>query len=246
MTFLTARWSDLLLVTYVVPADALAPHLHPALELDLWGGVAHVSLVAFRFLETRILGMPVPGYRSFPEVNLRTYVRHGSDRGVMFVREFVPSRVVAGVARLLYNEPYEAAHVTARVDSGADGPVRAQFDWQFGGGGHRLAVTGSRATSLPVLGSDAFLTKEHEWGFGRTRSGRLLRYRVRHPEWPVRAVVNVDIDVDFGALYGSAWAFLNTATPDSVIFAVGSAVVVDWPEVDATTTTAREPVPHQR
>ncbi len=224
MTFLTARWSDLLLVTYVVPADALAPHLHPALKPDLWGGVAHVSLVAFRFLDTRILGMPVPGYRSFPEVNLRTYVRHGSDRGVMFVRELVPSRVVAGVARLLYNEPYEAAHLTARVDPGADGSVRAQFDWQFG----------------------AFLTKEHEWGFGRTRSGRLLRYRVRHPEWPVRAVVNVDIDVDFGALYGSAWAFLNAATPDSVIFAVGSAVVVDWPEVDATTTTAREPALNRR
>jgi uncharacterized protein YqjF (DUF2071 family) len=231
MTFLTARWSDLLLVTYVVPADALTPHLHPALEPDLWGGVAHVSLVAFRFLDTRIVGMPVPGY-----------VRHGSDRGVMFVREFVPSRVVAGVARLLYNEPYEAAHLTARVDPGADGSVRAQFDWQFGGGVHRLVGTGSWETSLPTFGSDAFLTKEHEWGFGRTRSGRLLRYRVRHPEWPVRAEVNVDIDVDFGALYGSAWAFLNTATPDSVIFAVGSAVVVDWPEVDATTTTAREPV----
>jgi uncharacterized protein YqjF (DUF2071 family) len=233
MTFLTARWSDLLLVTYVVPGDALTPHLHPALKPDLWGGAAHVSLVAFRFLETRIVGVPVPGCRNFPEVNLRTYVRHGSDRGVMFVRELVPSPVVAGVARLLYNEPYEAASMKARIEPDVEGSVRAQFDWRFGGALHRLAVRGSRETSLPAAGSDAFLTKEHEWGFGRTRNGRLLRYRVRHPEWPVRTVATVDMDVDFGALYGSAWAFLNTATPDSVIFAVGSAVTVDWPEVDA-------------
>jgi uncharacterized protein len=230
--FLTAQWSDLLLVTYAVPTNVLEPYLHKALEPDLWRGSAHVSLVAFRFLDTRVLGVSVPGHRDFPEVNLRAYVRHGTDRGVVFVRELVPGRLVAVVARVGYNEPYAAAPITVGVERDAEGAsVRAQFDWRFGGMMHRLAMTGSEATLLPAAGSDAYLTKEHEWGFGRTRGGRLLRYRVSHPEWPVRTVTAVDVSVDFGRLYGSAWGFLNEATPTSVLFAVGSPVAVDWPEV---------------
>jgi hypothetical protein len=93
-------------------------------------------------------------------------------------------------------------------------------------------MTGSEETSRPAPSSDAFLTKEHEWGFGRTRRGLLRRYRVRHPEWPVRRVTAVDVNVDYGALYGPAWAFLNRATPSSAMFAVGSAVTVSWPESD--------------
>ena len=166
-------------------------------------------------------------------MNLRAYVRHGPDdarRGVIFIRELVPRRVIATVARLCYNEPYAAAPMTARVTPAPDGSVHAQFDWQFAGQTHRLAMTGSAGTSLPPPGSTAFLTKEHEWGFGQTRRGRLLRYHVVHPEWPVRTVTAVDLSVDYEALYGPAWAFLNTATPTSTLFAVGSPVSVGWPE----------------
>jgi uncharacterized protein len=229
LPFLTARWSDLLILTYAVPSAIVRPYLHPALEPDLWAGSAHVSLVAFRFLDTRVLGVPVPGHRTFPEVNLRTYVRHGEDRGVVFVRELVPRRLISAVARLCYNEPYATAPIHAHVDVGPDASVRAQFDWHAGGAPHRLAMTGSGTTSLPPHGSDAYLTKEHAWGFGRTRRGHLRRYRVSHPEWPVRTVTAVDAQLNYAAMYGPAWEFLNTSAPESALFAVGSPVTVDWP-----------------
>src|SRR5215831_17753645 len=96
--FLTARWSNLFLATYAVPPSLLWKRLPPGLELDMRDGQAFVSLVAFDFHDTRVLGIPWPGYRNFPELNLRFYVRHGADRGVMFVREFVAQRLVAWVA----------------------------------------------------------------------------------------------------------------------------------------------------
>jgi hypothetical protein len=37
--------------------------------------------------------------------------------------------------------------------------------------------------------------------------------------------------VDFHALYGPNWAFLNSATPSSAMFAVGSPVTVGWPQL---------------
>src|SRR5687767_14202762 len=96
--FLTARWANLILAQYAVPADRLRPFLPPGVGLDSWRGEHFVSLVGFQFLDTRVLGVSWPGYRAFPEWNLRIYVRRGDQRGVCFVLEFVPSRFVASVA----------------------------------------------------------------------------------------------------------------------------------------------------
>src|SRR5437868_12171774 len=97
--FLTARWSNVFLATYAVPDDLLLPRLPPGLVLDRRAGQAFVSLVAFDFIDTRVFGIPWPGYRSFPEVNLRFYVRCGEQRGVVFIRELVSPRLVAWLAR---------------------------------------------------------------------------------------------------------------------------------------------------
>ena len=42
-------------------------------------GRSFVGPVAFEFTDTRIRGVPLPGYRVFPEVNLRFYVRGGDE-----------------------------------------------------------------------------------------------------------------------------------------------------------------------
>ena len=84
MAFLTARWSNLCLFTYAVPPALLRSRVPPGLELDRREGLegeAFVSLVAFDFLETRVLGVPWPGFREFPEINLRFYVRRPAAEG---------------------------------------------------------------------------------------------------------------------------------------------------------------------
>src|SRR5438128_2571069 len=81
-------------------ADPLVPC---GVELDLWEGAALVSMVGFLFLDCRVLGVPVPFHRNFEEVNLRFYVRRKAGgewrRGVVFIREIVPRRAIALVAR---------------------------------------------------------------------------------------------------------------------------------------------------
>src|SRR5262249_7166885 len=114
MTFLTARWSNLILATYAVPEELLAPRLPRGLELDRRDGQCFVSLVAFDFLRTNVFGIPWPGFRNFPEINLRFYVRSGDRRGVVFIREFVPKALVAWLARMFYNEPYEATSMSSQ------------------------------------------------------------------------------------------------------------------------------------
>src|SRR5437763_1450757 len=83
--FLRTRWTHLVLANYPCHDHLLRPP--PGLELDRFDSSAFVSLVGFSFLDTRVLGVGWPGFRHFPEWNLRFYVRRGDQRGVCFVRE---------------------------------------------------------------------------------------------------------------------------------------------------------------
>jgi uncharacterized protein YqjF (DUF2071 family) len=223
--FLTARWANLFLATYAVPDELLRPRLTPGLELDRRDGQAFVSLVAFDFLDTRVLGVPWPGYRNFPEVNLRFYVRRGEERGVAFVREFVPARLVAWLARLIYNEPYAAIRMTSVLTDGPDS-VAVEHRLNAGGRTHVIQATGAKPALRPDAASVEHFFKEHQWGYGRTRRGALLRYEVRHPVWDILPVRDYHIDLGWASLYGPEWAVLQGAQPCSVILAAGSEVAV--------------------
>jgi uncharacterized protein YqjF (DUF2071 family) len=226
LSFLTARWSNLCLLTYAVPPALLEPRLPPGTTLDTRDGHAFVSLVAFDFLDTRVLGVPWPGYRDFPEINLRFYVRHGHDRGVVFIREYVPKRLVAFLARATYGEPYVAAPMTSRV-SEDDATITVEHRLTVGGRENRLSVTGRKPCAMPAADGVEHFFKEHQWGFGTGRRGRqCIRYEVSHPHWDCYPVETYDLDWDWAAAYGPEFAFLQDAAPYSVVMAVGSAISV--------------------
>lgn len=244
--FLTARWSNLLLISYHVEPRLLEPLLPAGCELDLFESKPAVSLVAFDFLDTRVKGVRWPGYVSFPEINLRYYVCQkprseggGANagthvrRGVSFVRELVPKRAIAWSAKLLYNEPYGACRMRSRiedqtelVDGRQTSVMSMRHDFCLGGKRYVIEATADKAATRPPHDSPEHWFKEHQWGFGRDRRGRALVYEVRHEHWDVHAVRSVTLDVDFGAVYGREWAFLRNATPMSRVWAKGSAIAV--------------------
>jgi uncharacterized protein YqjF (DUF2071 family) len=225
--FLTASWTNLFLATYTVPPALLEPRLPTGLSLDTRDGSAFVSLVAFEFLDTRVWGVawPWPGLRNFAEMNLRYYVRQGERRGVVFLREIVPLRLITWMAHLFYNEPYHTAPLTV-VRHDDEATRRMEYRLRHGGREHRLVVTGAKPSYLPDEQTNEHFFKEHQWGFGTTRGGRTLRYEVRHPQWEVFRMLEYHLDIDGAAVYGPEWGFLGKATPISTVFAVGSAVEV--------------------
>lgn len=238
--FLTARWSNLLLVSYHVDPALLTPLLPAGCVLDLFEGKPAVSLVAFDFLDTRVRGIRWPGYVSFPEINLRYYVRQPAGgprtedrRGVSFVRELVPKRLIAAAARLLYNEPYIACPMRSRIEqashssAGRTTPaLRMVHEFSLAGAGHTIDALADADTTTPPEHSAEHWFKEHQWGFGRDRRGRSLVYEVRHPVWTVHRVRSCNLDVDFASVYGSQWALLKDAHPVSLAWATGSEIQV--------------------
>lgn len=242
LPFLTAQWSNLCLLTYAVPPSLLAPRLPQGLELDTRDGQAFVSLVAFDFLHTRVLGIPWPGYRHFAELNLRFYVRHGTDRGVVFVREFVPQRAVAWLARVLYNEPYQAAPLSSLCRDEAD-TLTVEHRLVWAGRTHTVTVTGRKPAIPAAETSVEHFFKEHHWGYGISRRGAAIRYEVQHPLWNIYPVQSYRLDLDWGQVYGPEWKVLADKQPQSVILAVGSRIAV-YPKGKLITeaVTVRPPV----
>jgi uncharacterized protein YqjF (DUF2071 family) len=221
--FLTARWSNLCIFSYAVPPSLLQARVPPGLELDTRDENAFVSVVAFDFLDTRVLGVAWPGYRNFPELNLRFYVRHGEERGVVFVREFVQSRVVTLLARLTYNEPYRAAPLQSVIDDGTD-EIRVEHRLLWRGRTFTLSATGRKPAFVPAENSDEHFFKEQRWGFGISRRGRTIRYEVRHEGWKVYPIASSQHDLDWAYVYGPEWGVLQKQAPCSTVLAVGSSI----------------------
>ncbi len=232
--FLTASWRYLAMLNYEVPPALLRPLVPPGTELDTWGGATLASMVGFRFLDTRVVGIPIPGHRDFDEVNLRFYVRrHDEDgewrRAVVFVRELVPRRAIAMVARWLYNEPYSAVpmrHELEMADAAAGRPGRAAYAWRLAGRWHRLEVRTRGLPALPDPDSEAAFITEHYWGYTVQRDGGAMEYRVEHPRWRVWNAEGADFDCDVRATYGVGFAECLGVPPRSAFLAEGSRVVV--------------------
>ena len=223
--FLTARWQNLILANYAVPEDLLRPLLPPGCELDRRNGLCWASLVGFQFLDTRVLGIGWPGFRYFPEWNLRFYVTCACQRGVAFVREFVPSWLVASTARVIYNEPYRSTRMTMDVTEMPDS-ITARYSVTWAGKQHALRAIGAKPAIRPALDSTEHFFMEHSWGFGTLRCGQLIRYEVNHPEWDVYPVRNFVAEVDWAALYSPEWGAMQKAEPAGVVLAAGSEVSV--------------------
>ena len=223
--FLTAKWQNLLVVSFVVDPGLLTPLVPRGTELDFHDGKAYASVVAFQFLDTRVLGLRIPGHVSFEELNLRFYVRRVVDgqvrRAVVFVREVVPRVMVAMVARLAFNEPYRSLPMRHSVSSD---PPTVSYAWRLRGAWQEMAARATGMRVVPPLEDHRSFITEHYWGYTRQRDGGTLEYQVEHPRW---GVWNAELTAfpDVRGLYGEAWATALTK-PASVLIADGSAVEV--------------------
>lgn len=223
--FLTAKWKDLIMANYEVDPSVLAGRVPRGTEIDLNEGKCFVSLVGFMFLDTRVLGIPVPMHVNFEEVNLRFYIKREAEgetrRAVCFVKEIVPRWAIAAVARGLYGEPYECWSMDhERTEQ------KVAYSWSKGGRTNVLSVEIDESVGVPPEGSHGEFIIEHYWGYTGRGNGRVDEYRVEHPKWELFSVKNERIDVDFGAVYGSEFAFLADERPHSVLLAKGSEIAV--------------------
>ena len=221
------------MLNFVVDPKIVAPLVPPGTEIDFEHGETFLSVVAFLFLDTRVLGLPIPLHRDFEEMNLRFYVRKKSAdmwrRGVVFVRELVPKRAIALVARTFYGENYIALPMKHQIDH-LDPNLSVAYSWRRGRKWESLKMSAVGDAQTIPAGSHAEFITEHYWGYTCFRGG-CSEYRVEHPRWKIWRTDEFEFNADIGALYGEQFAEAFSQSPRSAFIADGSPITVHRREV---------------
>jgi uncharacterized protein len=227
--FLKAEWRDLVMLNYEVDPNLLIPYIPAGTSLDSFEEKTYISLVGFRFCNTKLLGrFPVPFHTHFEEVNLRFYVCCRTNNeirtGVVFIAEMVPRRAIAATARLLYGENYKCTPMRHCIEHG-EGVAQVDFRWKVDGQWCRISARTVGPPAIPEPGSLEQFISEHYWGYSAHRNGS-VEYHVSHTPWPVWATATASFEGDASLHYGHDFNAILQRSPDSAFVAEGSEVTV--------------------
>lgn len=230
MSFLTAKWKNLIMANYIVNPEHLEKYLPKGTELDYWNGNCYVSLVGFLFKDTKVLGFRIPKHTDFEEVNLRFYVKRYENgtwkRGVVFIKEIVPKKAITFVANTFYKENYQTLAMGHKNE--LDAEIRTvAYEWEDNQTSHSIEVSAYDFSTTIDADSEAEFITEHYFGYTKYSENTTFEYEVKHPKWNQYLIKEHKINIDYKKLYGNDFAFLNQLSPNSVFLADGSEIKVE-------------------
>lgn len=227
--FLTAEWRNLLMANYEIDPGVLKKYLPPHTELDRFHDRHYVSLVGFMFQHTKIGGRSFPFHRHFEEVNLRFYVRcrEGDQwkRGVVFIKEIVPRRMITLIANTFYKEKY-ATHTMNHQWKETERGLQVSYEWKVANEWNYLsALAEGKPRVISPESEEAFIT-EHYWGYTFLNAQGTGVYQVVHPPWKIHRVKEYEVHCNALALYGKEFKEPLSKPPVSIFLAEGSPIQV--------------------
>ena len=197
---MTMTWRDLLFAHWSFAPEVVRSRLPQALELDTFDGRAWVGVVPFRMerVGPRGLGaLParLPGPRAFPELNVRTYVRHQGKPGVWFWSLDAASAAAVWGGRTFFHLPYFRAEMTVGERGGWVDYRSRRTDRRIGAGelAGRYRPAGESFRARP--GSLEHWLTERYCLYAVDRRGRVRRGEIHHPPWPL-----AEAEAEFGVL----------------------------------------------
>lgn len=179
-------WSELCLVHWRFPAQEVQALLPSGLKVDICDGSAWVGLVPFH-CTIRPRGVPrVPWACSFPEMNVRTYVRGPNGEPAIWFISLEAARLGAVlIARSVYGLKYFWSKMAfSRVGNVATYEARRRWPGARGPRGS-LAIAIGEAVGAEELGEiDRWLM--NRWRFYCASPVGLVTGLVAHHPWPLR------------------------------------------------------------
>jgi uncharacterized protein YqjF (DUF2071 family) len=220
------RWENLAFLHWPARLDEIRSLVPASLELDTFEGVPWVGIVPFRMTNVRAhLAPPIPTAHDFPELNVRTYVRHGGHAGVWFFSLDAESWLAVMAARAATNLPYYYARMRAET-AGDD----VDYESERAHPGSPTAEFRARYRQTGKVFHSTPGTFEH-WStdrlslFTATRDGDVERIDVEHDRWPLQAAT---AEIERNTMAVAAGITLPPGAP-RVHFAEALDVVAHWP-----------------
>ncbi|HUD55935.1 MAG TPA: DUF2071 domain-containing protein [Terracidiphilus sp.] len=243
---MTQRWNDLLFAHYRAQPSQVAALLPEGLHLDTFEGSAWIGVVPFWMDRIKVRGVPtIPGARSFPELNLRTYVRdhRTGTPGVYFFSLDGANLLAVMVARSFYRMPYYWAEM--RIDAHSEREFSffsrrrfvskpVIFKARYRGLGPTRKLAESRCGTI-----EYFLTERYCL-FTHNTAGELVRANVHHVPWPLEdAAAEIEVN-DLPASIG-----IDIQDQEPILHYSRRLAVYMWPPELAAPARRRQRIPAQ-
>jgi uncharacterized protein YqjF (DUF2071 family) len=181
------RWRDLLFAHWRVDVADLRTLIPPPLEIETFDGEAYVGVVPFLMEDVAPRGLPALGRLGrFPEVNVRTYVRHGELDGVWFFSLDDAERIPVELARRGFHLPYFHARMSIEREGESVAYRSERVDPRGGPAALSVSYRPTGPVAPAAAGSlDAWLTERYRL-FAVDGRGRLTTTSIGHRPWPLR------------------------------------------------------------
>lgn len=181
------RWSKLLFAHWPIDPTLLQPLVHRDVQVDTFNGAAWIGVIPFVMSDIRLRGLPpIPGARRFLELNVRSYVRHRSERAVWFFSLDAASLPAVLAARAWYRLNYRWA--TMDFAESPDQFRTLHYTSRRRAGDAALDIRYRPADGVIEKSRDSlahFLAERYQL-LTLGRGGRLFRAKVHHAPWTLR------------------------------------------------------------
>jgi uncharacterized protein YqjF (DUF2071 family) len=218
---MTQSWHNLLFAHWRVDAAQVRRLVPTMFELDLFNNEAWLGIVPFQMTNVGPRGLPsLPWLSSFPELNVRTYVRVANRPGVYFFSLDAGRPLAVEAARRFLNLPYFLAAMNVK----RSGDVVAYHS------ARRQSPAVFRATYGPIdpaftasEGSLEYFLTERYCLYQQTRRGVPYRLEIHHPPWSLQ-VAQAAIDTNTMA----AVSGLSISGPPALLHFVRRQDAIAW------------------
>lgn len=189
-TLFLADWVAMTFLHFRVEEDRLSRLTR--FSPDLFEGHCHVSLVAFtmnrfRFRRggrlTRWMTLPLSSHRF---LNLRTYVHHEREHGILFLNEWLNHRLAVALGPRTFGLPYRLSRITSQHDGITS---QGRIETENGCLEFHSRANAKPARVKPGTRSEHLLERYVAFTEGGRRP---MKFRVWHPEWEVSPILSVD------------------------------------------------------
>jgi len=182
---MTQTWEHLLFVHWAVSPSLLRGLIPNELEVDTFNGMAWLGIIPFLMSGVRLRRMPiVPFTSTFPEINVRTYVKAKQKAGVYFLSLDASNPLITAIAKQWYRLPYSHANMrfsrqgqtidfeSRRIDKNSPS---VQFSGKYEASGQLIAAAAGTIEN--------WLTERYTLFCQCSRSNRLYYADVYHEPW---------------------------------------------------------------
>lgn len=210
--FLSSTWKNTFIVTWEIEPELLLEHLPHKIGLYTENGKAFLSFVVYNFENTKVKGIKMPFHVSFPEMDLRYYVKHNNSLGVAFIQHIVPRYCISLWAKRIFNENYITLPMDYSFQETETSKVLHYKVWKD-----------KKMFSLDFLSNKEFvestfsLYNQVQYGFGVDKYGNSTKFKFdKLNNFHSLSTLDYAINLDYSALFGRKWAFLNELSPIDV------------------------------